>query len=129
MEYKEKNLDLNPELLEGEFIFCCLDKASYGEHETLDPIASFKEKEGLTLVIPKEKADQNDISYDSSFKCISLGLESELEDFGLTAIISKRLTHAKISANIFAGKHHDHIFVPSKTANEALRVLKDKKEK
>jgi len=106
-----------------------MDKQTKSNFMLKGMIASFKEKEGLTLVIPKEKADQNDISYDSSFKCISLGLESELEDFGLTAIISKRLTHAKISANIFAGKHHDHIFVPSKIANEALRVLKDKKKK
>ena len=125
MEYKEEGLELKPKLLEGEFIFCSLEGASYGNYKDLKPIASFQEKEGLTLVISKEKANRNNISYDSSFRCISLGLVSKLEDFGLTSIISNRLTKNKISANIFAGKYHDHIFIPSNKADEALIILND----
>ena len=65
MEYKENNLDLKPELLEGEFVFHSLVDASYGECKEMNPIASIQEKEGLTLVIPKEIADRQNISYES----------------------------------------------------------------
>ncbi|GIS32886.1 MAG: hypothetical protein Ct9H90mP4_08000 [Gammaproteobacteria bacterium] len=34
----------------------------------MQPIASIQEKEGLTLVIPKKKADKNNISFESSYK-------------------------------------------------------------
>ena len=125
MEYKENNLDLKPELLEGEFVFHSLVDASYGEFKEMNPIASIQEKEGLTLVIPKEIADRQNISYESSYRCISLGLTSDLDDYGLTALISGKLNESKISANIFAGKYHDHIFVPSNKAKEALLVLND----
>ncbi len=80
MEYKENNLDLKPELLEGEFVFHSLVDASYGEFKEMNPIASIQEREGLTLVIPKEIADRQNIPYASSYRCISLGLTSDLDD-------------------------------------------------
>ena len=106
-------------------MFHSLVDASYGEFKEMNPIASIQEKEGLTLVIPKEIADRQNISYESSYRCISLGLASDLDDYGLTALISGKLNESKISANIFAGKYHDHIFVPSNKAKEALLVLND----
>ena len=77
------------------------------------------------MVIPKEIADRQNISYESSYRCISLGLASDLEDYGLTALISGKLNESKIRANIFAGKYHDHIFIPSNKADEALIILND----
>jgi len=41
-----------PVLIDGEFVFCSFDNASYGDHSGLEPIATFLESEGLTLVIP-----------------------------------------------------------------------------
>tara|TARA_B100000287_G_scaffold432926_1_gene493400 strand:+ start:1051 stop:1452 length:402 start_codon:yes stop_codon:yes gene_type:complete len=129
MEYKEKSLELNPELLEEEFVFCSHENSMYGAFKEMQPIASIQEKEGLTLVIPKKIADKNNISYESSYKCISIGLVTSLEGYGLTAIISKSLNQNQISANIFAGKYHDHIFVPSSKADQALLILNDLKNK
>lgn len=42
---------------------------------------------------------------------------------GLTAAVSRVLTHAGISANVVAGFSHDHVFVPYDRAAEAVRVL------
>jgi hypothetical protein len=69
----EKNLDklvsaMSPALMSGEFVFCSFQKARYGDHSDLEPIAAVKESEGLTLVIPKAKADEHKLKYESVFK-------------------------------------------------------------
>ena len=73
----EKNLEkllstMSPLLIAGEFVFCTFKEARYGEHSELEPIAAFTESEGLTLVIPKSKADEYEIEYESCFRCITL---------------------------------------------------------
>ena len=89
-----------------------------------NPIATFKEKEGMTLVISEEDAEKFSVSYDSKFRCLSLGVHSSLESYGLISTISEALTKEKISCNVFAGFFHDHIFVHEDKANRALEVIK-----
>ena len=48
---------LKPKLASGEFVFVCRSSAKYGDGGELDPIATFEENEGLTLVVPKDRAD------------------------------------------------------------------------
>ena len=124
----EKNLgklltDMSPVLMTGEFIFCCFEKARYGDHSQLQPIASFAESEGLTLVISKSKADEHNIEYASVFSCITLKVHSSLDAVGLTAAFSARLTDHGISANVIAGYYHDHIFVHKDQAEAAMTAL------
>jgi len=114
---------LEPSLLLEEYVFCTFKNAKYGDYLNLNPIGSFQEKEGLTLVITKQRAEQESLKYQELFKCISLGLESTLISVGLTAQISTILTKSNISANMFAGYFHDHIFVPIKDAENALKIL------
>ena len=121
-QFKELK-NLNPVLLEGEYVFCTFLSSIYGDHDKLNPIASFNEKEGLTLVVKKESAKLNNLEFDDTFKCISLNLISSLTSIGLTALISKVLADNEISANIYAGYYHDHIFVPLEKANDALKLL------
>ena len=123
---KDKNQilkKLNPELSEKEFVFCTFPEAGYGDLVHLNPIASFQEQEGLTLIIPKEKADEYKFHYESCFKRITLSVHSSLNSVGLTSAVSTKLAEAGISANIIAAYFHDHIFVPSAQANLALNVL------
>jgi hypothetical protein len=47
-----------------------------------------------------------------------------LEAVGLTAAITSELATHGISANVIAGYYHDHIFVPSTRAHDALSALK-----
>ena len=118
---------LNPVLLEDEYVFCTFLSSIYGDHSKLNPIASFNEKEGLTLVLKKEIAKFNNLEFKGTFKCISLNLISSLTSVGLTALISKALADNEISTNIYAGYYHDHIFVPLEKANDAFKLLCENK--
>lgn len=126
----EKNLktllaSMSPELLEGEFVFCTFKNSLYGDHLELEPIASFLESEGLTLVVPKLKADEQGLSYESVFRRITLRVHSSLDAVGLTAAFSQKLTDHGISANVIAGYYHDHIFVQTDCAEKALEALNE----
>jgi len=116
---------MSPELLKNEYVFCTVPGGSYGDYKDLNPVASFMESEGLTLVLTIEDADRSGLQYESSFKCITLTIHSSLEAVGLTAAVSKKLSDHNISANIIAAYYHDHIFVPSEAADKALNLLSD----
>ena len=126
----EKNLEkllstMSPLLIAGEFVFCTFKEARYGEHSELEPIAAFTESEGLTLVIPKSKADEHGIKYESVFSCITLTVHSSLDAVGLTAAFSSKLAQHGISANVMAGYFHDHIFVQNELAEKAIAAISE----
>ena len=115
--------NLSPILRDGEYVFGTWPRARYGDLANLDPLASCREPEGLTLVIPKRKADEHQYSYDAVFRVITLQVNSSLEAVGLTAVVSKALAESGIPANMIAGFFHDHILIPSAAATSALRIL------
>jgi hypothetical protein len=123
--FEEMLTSLSPVLLDGEFVFCTFEDARYGEHSDLDPIAAVREVEGLSLVIPKLKADEHNLSYESVFKAITLMLHSSLDAVGLTAAFSGKLAEHDISANVVAGYFHDHLFVRSEQAQKAMAALNE----
>ena len=114
---------LLPELIAGDYAFCAVPESHPVDYAALSPLASFREREGLTLVLDVSAADAAGLAYDSVFRCISLGLESSLDAVGLTAAVAGRLAEHGISANVIAAYHHDHIFVPANRADDALTVL------
>jgi hypothetical protein len=122
-DLKEILKNIDPHLVDESFIFMTTDQSLNAISNSLNPIASFLENEGLSLVITQATADKNAITYDSVFSCISLGVHSSLESFGLISAISKELTQNKISTNVFSGYFHDHIFVQSDKAHEALEII------
>ena len=120
----EKLLEsLSPNLLEGKYVFCTLQDATYGDLTDATPIASFTEPEGLTLVLLKEAAERHNLSYQGVFRCITLRVHSSVTAVGLTAAVSGKLNEHGISANIIAAYFHDHVFVPSHLAEKALKLL------
>jgi hypothetical protein len=60
-----------------------------------------------------------------AFKGISLTVHSSLDAVGLTAAFSSKLAEHGISANVFAGYYHDHIFVQSELAQSAIEALNE----
>ncbi|WP_420628848.1 ACT domain-containing protein [Candidatus Leptofilum sp.] len=120
---------LAPKLHDEEYVFCTFENGRYGDHTKLQPIASFMEAEGLTLVIPKHRADAHDVKYEGVFRCITLSVHSSLEAVGLTAVIATKLTEHNISANVIAAYYHDHVFVQNGRAEAALAALEDLAEK
>jgi len=124
----ESNLEIllesiSPELLEGEYVFCTLKNARYGDFSETRPVASFAEAEGLTLVVLKEVAQRYELRFEAVFRCITLGIHSSLEAVGLTAAVSGDLAAHGIAANIMAGYFHDHVFVPVEFADRAIGIL------
>ena len=116
---------MSPELMDGEYVFCTFQNAQYGDYLDLEPVAAISESEGLTLIIPKRKADDKNINYESAFKRITLRIHSSLEAIGLTAAFSSKLTEHEISANVIAGYYHDHIYVQSDHAEKAMKALNE----
>lgn len=126
----EKNLDkllkgMTPSLMDQEFIFTTIPSGKYGQYVHFHPLASFMEEEGLTLIVPKVEADRNSLNYEGVFRCITLKIHSSLNAVGLTAKVSGKLADHGISANVIAAYFHDHIFIQSEKADEALFALQE----
>lgn len=116
-------LGLEPVLLDGEFVFLSFEGATYGDHSVLEPIVSVQESEGLTLVVPKERADEHGLAHEAAGRAITLNVHSSLEAVGLTAVVAGALAKRGISANVVAGFYHDQVFVQSDRAQEAVTVI------
>ena len=114
---------MKPVLVAGEFVFCTFPGEGYGRRAELDPVCSINEPEGLTLVIPRERADHAEIAYESTFVMITLQVHSSLSAVGLIALVTAELASRGISANVVSGFFHDHVFVPRNRDGDALRAL------
>lgn len=115
---------MSPEIMQGDYIFCSV-QGEYSEFDHLNPLASYRETEGLTLLISKEAAVTNNIPFDTVFKGITLTVHSSLDAVGLTAAVAAKLTEHNISANVIAAYYHDHIFVQADKAELALIALSE----
>jgi uncharacterized protein len=113
---------LNPELNAGEFVYCQVDSREAAA--SLEPICIFLEQEGITVILPRVRADKMGFSYPMVCAWITLTVHSSLEGVGLTAAVSRALAEANISCNVVAAWHHDHLFVPLKDAERAMDVLR-----
>ncbi|RMZ62486.1 ACT domain-containing protein, partial [Vibrio anguillarum] len=91
----------------------------------LEPVATFQEREGLTLVVEQQKAVAAQLDFESVFSLITLTVHSSLEAVGLTAAFATKLASYGISANVIAGYYHDHIFVQQEKAEKAMAALKE----
>lgn len=114
---------MQPKLSELEYVFVSLKEDSEISVAKLRPIGTFREDEGLTVILQKAEADTLGLAYQGTFKNITLTVHSSLEAVGLTAAVSTTLAKQGISANVVAAFYHDHVFVPSDKASQALACL------
>ncbi len=116
---------IEPILNDGEWIIHSVNDLS---KINLNEIAGFfKEKEGFTIIISKEIAQNHGFEYNTTFSWITLNVHSSLEAVGLTAAFSEALAKQNVSCNVVAGYFHDHIFVPSNDTKKAIMVLESLK--
>ncbi len=59
---------MSPVLMAGEFVFLSFEASQYGDHSDLEPVASMVEAEGLSLVVPRSKADERGLKYQSVYR-------------------------------------------------------------
>jgi uncharacterized protein len=110
---------LRPELAAESYVYA-LGPAPAGTRV----FATVAEDEGLTLVLTRDEADAAGLRPEWAAARITLQVNSQLQDVGLTATVSSRLAARGISCNIVAGFFHDHLFVPEDRATEALQLLR-----
>ncbi len=114
---------MSPVLSDDKYVYCCLVDTELIKLNQLQPLATYQEKEGLTVILNKNQADEYDINYNGVYKCITLTVHSSLDAVGLTAAVATKLTENNISANVMAAYYHDHIFVSVHDADKALKCL------
>lgn len=125
----ERNLQtllqyISPELQDGIFVFTTLPEGKTIP-DTINPLLTFREREGTTLVIRREDADSVGLSWQFASRLITLNVHSALDAIGFLAAITARLADAGISVNAVSAFHHDHLFVPVDKAEEALWILRE----
>ncbi|WP_432497521.1 ACT domain-containing protein [Kineococcus gypseus] len=118
---------LRPALRPGEFTYRHLPPGSTSADVPagLVPAATVAEEEGLTLVLPAERAGElgEPVGEDERYAWISLEVRSALDAVGLTAALTTALAAAGVPANVLAGRFHDHVLVPVGRAEEAVAVI------
>jgi uncharacterized protein len=115
---------MTPEATLGVYVFISTNNPKLVTRLSPKAICTFKEKEGLSMLIPVELAEKSKLCVDHPMRCITLNVYSSLEGVGLTAAVSTALGERDIPCNIIAACHHDHVFVPSDMCDRAMEVLK-----
>lgn len=112
---------MRPALQAGSYRFCTLPTgvAPAG----LAALATFRESEGLTVVVDGESAVHCGLEEGPAFAWIALTVHSDLAAVGFLAAVASALAAAGIPCNAIAGFYHDHLFVPEERAPLALATL------
>lgn len=113
---------MNPELNDGDYVFCNVTDSR--RIEGIEVIGSFREREGLTVILERSQAQQLGLDCDYVMAWITLTVHSSLAAVGLTAAFASALGQAGISCNVVAGFYHDHLFVGKDDAQEAMTTLR-----
>ena len=112
---------MSPSLDDQVWAFVSVSEVS-SEYVAEHALATFRETEGTTLIVPWERAEEFDVCSEPMAR-ITLNIHSSLEAVGLTAAVSQALASEAISANVVAGFYHDHIFVPQTSGERAVACL------
>jgi len=112
---------MKPKLNFGDYVFCVVEDIA--KINQADIISTFREKEGITIIISKELADQLKLQYTFTAAWITLTIHSSLEAVGLTAAFATALASEGISCNVVAAFYHDHIFINKTEAERAMEIL------
>ena len=110
---------MKPKLIKEDYVFCTTKKTNL----KLNPICTFKEKEGTTLILKKSEADKNNLKYNAVWNQITLTVHSDLEAVGFLAKITEKLAKNNISVNVISAYYHDHLFILKKDSKKALEIL------
>ncbi|HSE12407.1 MAG TPA: ACT domain-containing protein [Rudaea sp.] len=122
-DLRELLRSMRPLLHDGTYVFASLPHdADIG---ALEPLATFREHEGLSVVVEEGRAKLAQLEILFRAAWITLTVHSDLQAVGLTAAVAAALTEANISCNVIAAARHDHVFVPLESARAAIEVLED----
>lgn len=89
----------------------------------LDPLCTFEEGEGTSWILRRDQADAAGLEYAAVFRGITLQVHSSLKAIGFLAILTYALSERGIPVNVVSAHYHDHLFVPTEHARDAVRIL------
>jgi hypothetical protein len=113
--------NVRPNLRPGSYAFCMWPSSRpVGD---LPAVGTFREAEGLTVIVEDAVAAAHDLECLYRAAWITLDLNSDLHAVGLLAAVTRVLADAGISCNVVSAVHHDHLFVPADRGAEAVAVL------
>ena len=103
----------------GSFVYC----VDAREEAVCAAAATVREAEGLTLVLPRERAQALGIAFEREWAWLTLRVHSALEAVGLTAAVARSLADVGLPCNVLAGAFHDHLLVPEDRSADAIAAL------
>ncbi|KQR74394.1 acetyltransferase [Burkholderia sp. Leaf177] len=112
---------MSPELQPGVYIYASVPFGT--DLSGIEPIAIFREREGLTIIAEESEALKAGIKPMFRAAWITLTVHSDLQAVGLTAAFAAALGKANVSCNVVAAAYHDHVFVPIESADKAMAAL------
>jgi hypothetical protein len=115
---------MKPRLINEEYVFCTISEIRFSQLE-ITPLLVFREKEGISLILKKEDADENSFVYSGVWSWIILSVHSDLAAIGFLAAITDKLAKSGISVNVVSAFYHDHLFVPLEQAHKAMILLEE----
>ncbi len=104
------------------WVFCVVPGGHPPDPE-LGAVATMREDEGWTAIVPRDRAEAAGLAYMGTFRRITLTVHSSLAAVGFLAAVARALADAGIACNPVSGAYHDHLFVPAERADDALAVL------
>jgi hypothetical protein len=122
LSYLLKNME--PVHILGTYVFAAVSEDTLKTLGTA-PRLVFREHESITVIVTKEIADANSLSYGSVWGLITLTVHSDLEAVGFLAKITSILAEAGITVNTVSAFYHDHLFVPEQRVDETLTLLRN----
>ena len=123
-ETKAMIAGMDPQLDDQLWCFVTADDPAQAIDLMRSALATFREDEALSLIVPAEVAAEADIQADH-YARITLQVQSALDGVGLTAAVASALAATGIACNMVAAFHHDYAFVPAHYAEEALEILRE----
>lgn len=124
LELEKLLTEMSPELREGEYVFSSISREDLDDLR-VDPIGWFREVEGISLILDRAAAQRLGLKQSSTFRMISLNVDSSLEAVGFLAAVTEKLAAAGVSVNAVSAFHHDHLFIPVEKADLAMSLLND----
>jgi uncharacterized protein len=112
---------MSPELQPGVYVYASVPFSA--DLSGIAPLATFREREGLTVIIEEGEALRAGIEPLFRAAWITLTVHSDLQAVGLTAAFATALGKANVSCNVVAAAYHDHLFVPFESADTAMAAL------
>lgn len=112
---------MRPRLRPGVWLFCRVAKPS--PDDLAAALGTFREDEGVTLVLAEEEARSRGFRGEFRAAWISLEIHSDFAAIGFLARIANALAAAGLPANTISAVHHDHLFVPYDERERALATL------